>query len=262
MKKNNSFAVILLLAAVAVIGFPVLVTFLGALSSVLIPVLVIWLIYKIVSQLSKRTGTVNQSGRPPQMPHTAHSQTRNPAWKSTLKNHTRSMAQSVREQVQNAASGQRTQSKPSSKPPTPPRERQYGMHPFYQNALDSLERNTKIIPRRRKAVDGFLDELFGNSVMTKDRYKQVIGHAQQILEDNYEKAKRAIRLFDEDGEPTAERKEIINRYVQDSDDIIQCFEKVVNELIRLQQNQTLEQGDLLDDNLKNLAETTHYYQQH
>lgn len=273
--NNNGGAILIILVLIMIM--PALFSVIGGILSAILPVLVIYGIYKLFKLITQDQASKKQihvSGKN-QFGSGSHSQawsSQEPDWAVQMRKQAHEMAGTVKDNVkeqvrQSLRSIKENQTAGSQTPPKPPKSyagsySRPSMHPYYKRNLEQLERDTKVIPRREKAVNGFLEDLFGGSSLTKNRYKQVIDHAQDILEDNYAKAKKAIELFDNQSEPAPERREIIDRYVQDSDDIISSFEKVVNELIRIQQNETLEKGDVLDENLKNLAETTHYYQQH
>lgn len=130
---------------------------------------------------------------------------------------------------------------------------------FYERALEKLKRDSEVIPDRRHSIERFIRNTFGNSQITINRYLNVIDNAQKVLVANYEHAKSAIELFGSEKEATKERRELIEQYVRDSDEIVARFEDVVDELITMQTSKTIKEGDILDENLKNLAETTHLY---
>lgn len=131
--------------------------------------------------------------------------------------------------------------------------------PSYQKALDILKKDIRDIEQRETSVSSFLDDFFAGSTVSKSRYLQTIQNAKQRLETNYEKACQAVKLFG-NSEPTAERMEILNRYVQDSNEIMNKVEKVIDELITVQANDVISDGDVLDGLLDDLANTTSYYQ--
>ncbi len=132
-------------------------------------------------------------------------------------------------------------------------------HPFYTNALHELEEDIEIISSRKDKVYQLLEELFGASRITIERYRQVIDYSEETLKKNLREARKAISLFDDKAVPTPDHKQIIQKFVDNSHDIIESFEKVVLELLELQQNKTFSASDHLDENLDELARTTRYY---
>lgn len=129
----------------------------------------------------------------------------------------------------------------------------------YQQALNKLKADIDELDEREQTVSDFLDDFFAGSTVSKSRYISVIQSARKNLQTNYEKAQQAVKMFGK-SEPTKERMEILNRYVDDSADIINKVEKVIDELITVQQNDVISDGDTLDGLLDDLARTTSYYQ--
>ncbi len=132
-------------------------------------------------------------------------------------------------------------------------------HPFYTSSIQELENDIQVISSRKDKVYQLLDDLFGNSKITITRYRQVIDSSEKTLQMNLNEAKKAINLFDEYAVPTPEHQAIIQKFVDNSEDIVESFEKVVLELLELQQNRTFSASDHLDENLDELARTTRYY---
>lgn len=132
-------------------------------------------------------------------------------------------------------------------------------HASYQTALAQLQRDIREMETREKSVSSFLDDFFEDSTVSKTRYLTVLKNAHARMETNYEKAQQAVKLFGT-SEPTKERMEILNRYVQDSSEILKRVDRVINELITVQQNDVISDGDVLDSLLDDLADTTAYYQ--
>ncbi len=135
------------------------------------------------------------------------------------------------------------------------------MHPFYVKALSDLKKDIEVISSRKEKVFALLDDLFGGSTITIDRYRQVIDYSEQTLKKNLKEAEKAISVMDARQIPTPEHKAIIENFVSNSHDIVESFEKVVLELLELQQNRTLDASDHLDENLDELARTTRYYRE-
>ncbi|WP_323090301.1 hypothetical protein [Allobaculum sp. JKK-2023] len=130
--------------------------------------------------------------------------------------------------------------------------------PEYQALLNRLENNLEGVQSRSIAVSTLIDEYFEGSVISSSRYKDVMKSAVDVLETNYKNACQAVELFGASA-PTKARIQILQNYVDDSEDVVSSFDVVVNELVRLKQSSTIEKGDLLDQSLDELAATTAYY---
>ncbi len=130
--------------------------------------------------------------------------------------------------------------------------------PEYQALLNRLENNLEGVQSRSTAVFTLIDEYFEGSVISSSRYKDVMKSAIDVLETNYKNACQAVELFGTSA-PTKARIQILQNYVDDSEDVVSSFDVVVNELVRLKQSSTIEKGDLLDQSLDELAGTTAYY---
>ena len=133
------------------------------------------------------------------------------------------------------------------------------IRPEYARALAMLKNNLTELESREESVSDFLDDYFAGSTISKSRYLQVIQNAKHVLKTNYEKASQAVKLFG-NSVPTPERLEIMEKYVRDSQDVVNNLERVINELIKVQQSDVLNDGSKLDVLLDDLAATTSYYQ--
>lgn len=129
----------------------------------------------------------------------------------------------------------------------------------YQALLDRLQADKDSVEKRQEAVSKLIDNYFGGSMISAARYKQVMDNAEDVLEKNYENAQMAVDLFGS-SRVTKTRLQIIQNYVDDSSDIIANIDRVIDELLKVQQSSVLENGDLLDQKLNELASTTSYYQ--
>lgn len=129
----------------------------------------------------------------------------------------------------------------------------------YQQLLARLSENIDCVSARQKAVEKLIDDSFGASLISSSRYKQVMQNAQDVLKKNYENASQAVALFGS-SRPTQARLAILQNYVDDSDDVVANIDRVIDELLKLQQSSTIESGDALDSRLEELASTTVYYQ--
>ncbi len=128
----------------------------------------------------------------------------------------------------------------------------------YQVLLNRLENNLEGIKARSEAVSSLVDEYFGGSIISAARYKEVMKSAVEVLEANYQNACQAVELFGT-GAPTKARIEILQNYVEDSEEVVTSFDTVVDELLKLKQSSIIDEGDRLDQSLEELAGTTAYY---
>lgn len=128
----------------------------------------------------------------------------------------------------------------------------------YQVLLNRLENNLEGIKARSQAVSSLVDEYFGGSVISASRYKEVMKSAVEVLEANYQNACQAVELFGT-GAPTKARIQILQNYVDDSEEVVTSFDTVVDELLKLKQSSVIDEGDQLDHSLEELAGTTAYY---
>lgn len=137
--------------------------------------------------------------------------------------------------------------------------KQLDILPVYKERLMALNEFAVDLADRMDSMEYFLDEYFGNSNISKSRYLQVTKDAQKLLENNYKKATQAALMFGTKSKPTPERIQILDNYVNDSQDVADKMEIVINQLVAVQQNDTIRAGDILDASLEELARTTKYY---
>lgn len=129
----------------------------------------------------------------------------------------------------------------------------------YQTRLDQLQKYSVDLKERQSTVSEFLDDFFGQSEISKARYKNQIQEAINLVDRNLRKGTQAVKIFG-DSTVTEQRIEILDNYVEDSRDVHDKVEHVIDALIIAQQNNDIKDGDLLDERLEELASTTAYYQ--
>lgn len=128
----------------------------------------------------------------------------------------------------------------------------------YKVILKNLENIKKDAQNRYNSVEALIKEYFGDSTISVARYTDVLTKANEVLEQNYEHANKAVQLFGS-SKPTPARLEILTHYVHDSQDVLDKINQIVDELIRIHQSSSFEKGDVLDARLDELVQTTHYY---
>lgn len=128
----------------------------------------------------------------------------------------------------------------------------------YAVILKALENAKKDAQDRYVHVEDLIEEYFGDSKISVSRYTDVLQKANGVLDQNYQNAVRAIDLFGT-AMPTPARLEILNNYVHDSQDILFKIDQIVDELLRVHQSSSLDEGDFLDQRLDELVATTHQY---
>lgn len=133
------------------------------------------------------------------------------------------------------------------------------LHPIYQEDLKILRRHLEDLQARKAGVSSFLDSFFAGSAISKTRYTSVLQNAEHVLEANYNAAAKAAMMFG-NSIPTPEREQLMDRYVNDSTDVMNKIDGVINQLLKVQQSDVLSEGDTLDVLLDDLAATTSYYQ--
>lgn len=220
--------------------------------------------YGFIAYLIYRLFTRKQASRRKIPPHPRASNQAS-EWGRRVQNQVDHRFENAQSSASHSASGSYAQSAVSGRSASGThrsRQIQERVHPFYDSALRQLRENTQIIPKRRAAVHKFLDTAFSHSTISVARYEQVIDHAQQVLEQNCAQAEMALEMVDQSRAPDERRRQMVQNYIDNSQAIIDSFEHVVNELICLQQSETLEQGDVLEERLSELAQTTKYYQKH
>lgn len=149
-------------------------------------------------------------------------------------------------------------SKPKTSSAPKPRQRKSAIPKEYKVILKKLENIKKDAQDRYNSVEALLQEYFGDSAISIARYTDVLTKANDVLEQNYEHANNAVKLFGS-SKPTPARLEILTHYVHDSEDVLNKINQIVDELIRVHQSSSFEKGDVLDARLDELVQTTHYY---
>lgn len=130
----------------------------------------------------------------------------------------------------------------------------------YAVRLQELYDISEEMQERRQSVSGLLSDFFHDSVISIDRYQSVMNDAAETLKRNYQKASEAVRLFG-NSKVTPERIFMLDTYLNDSKDLMNKMERIIDELIRSQQTEVISDSDVLDPMLDSLAETTSLYRQ-
>lgn len=130
----------------------------------------------------------------------------------------------------------------------------------YRVILKTLENTQSDAKERYNHVEALIQEYFGDSKISVSRYTDVLTKANEVLEQNYQQANKAVQLFGT-SKPTEARLEILNHYVHDSQDILAKIDQIIDELIRVHQSASFDEGDVLDERLDELVQTTHFYAQ-
>lgn len=145
---------------------------------------------------------------------------------------------------------------------TPPKvkkkRKSSSIDPSYQYYLDLMDGYLEELNEKNQVLDDFLQEIFGNSQISKEKYVSQIRYARDYVEKNNKKAYQAVSLFGK-SPVSQDRLDILAKYSQDSLEVVNKVNHIINELILLDQQSILKNGDLLDESLNELAETTHYY---
>jgi hypothetical protein len=128
----------------------------------------------------------------------------------------------------------------------------------YTSYLIRMQELERELNEKTDTLNEYLETIFGHSEITKDKYRREILAAQNFMSEQKDKVEKTIRLFG-NSEETAERKEILNQYIYDSKTLVSQVDDVINELIKLEQSESIKDRSLLDESLSNLAHTTHYY---
>jgi hypothetical protein len=128
----------------------------------------------------------------------------------------------------------------------------------YASYLIRMQELEQELNEKTVTLNDYLETVFGHSQITIDKYNREIQAAENFMNEQMEKVEKTIKLFG-NGEETAERKEILNQYIYDAKSLIQQVDDVINELIKLEQSESIKDRSLLDESLSNLAKTTHYY---
>lgn len=148
--------------------------------------------------------------------------------------------------------------KPEPKPEVKKPEVEVEIPSAYQVYLNQLKQTLESYEERDDEFDQLLEDCFGGSQIAKARYSTVIDQARGLLKENYNRAEQAVELFRYSA-VTKERCEILQQYVDDSNEVAISIERVINELAKNRHHSTNEIHDTLNDSLKDLASTTSRY---
>lgn len=132
-------------------------------------------------------------------------------------------------------------------------------HPAYMEKLHQIESIAKKMQGRRHDIQEFLNSCFSGSVITRDRYSSIISDSIDVLQINARKARQAVRMFGSETAPTPERLAILDAYLDDSKDLENRLNRIIDELLKMQQKTTLADSNSLDDMLTSLKETAASY---
>ncbi|OLU45714.1 hypothetical protein [Faecalibaculum rodentium] len=151
----------------------------------------------------------------------------------------------------------RPQSMPSTgvRPPLP--EDRIAEYRSRIRELESLEHQAD---RRLAGMTEYLNQLFADSQITKDRYLDIVRKAEDITDVNLKKARTALAMF-ADGPVTPQRLEILDGYVQSSREMLAKIDGVVTELMRAEQSDQLRNTQHIEEAMNELKETARYYAQ-
>lgn len=148
---------------------------------------------------------------------------------------------------------------PKRKPKTTPAGSSR-INTYYLEALSAMEQNTVDLMEKKKTIYEFLDEFFGDSEISKNRYTSQIDYAMDFNNHNVEKMRMAVKMFGT-SEPTPERREMIEAYLRDSRQLVVNIDNIATALVKADQDSYLKNSDAVDIALQELAETTKYYKQ-
>lgn len=130
----------------------------------------------------------------------------------------------------------------------------------YQQRIEKLQMLEQQADRRLQSLTEYLDQLFADSTITKNRYAAIVNEAENVTDANLRKAQDAVRIFS--GSPvTAQRLEILDTYVQSSEAMISKIDDVITELIRSEQSYQKRSDQVVEEKMTELQETTKYYAQ-
>lgn len=130
----------------------------------------------------------------------------------------------------------------------------------YQQRIEKLQMLEQQADRRLHSLTEYLDQLFADSTITKNRYAAIVNEAENVTDANLRKAQDAVRIFS--GSPvTAQRLEILDTYVQSSEAMISKIDDVITELIRSEQSYQKRSDQVVEEKMTELQETTKYYAQ-
>lgn len=130
----------------------------------------------------------------------------------------------------------------------------------YQQRLDKLRDLEKQADKRLQSLTAYLDQLFADSTITKNRYAAIVNQAEDVTDANLKKAQEAVKMFAQ-SPVTAQRLEILDSYVESSQAMVTKIDDVITELIRSEQSYQKRSDRLVEEKMKELQETTKYYAQ-
>jgi hypothetical protein len=130
----------------------------------------------------------------------------------------------------------------------------------YRSRIRELESLEHQADRRLAGMTEYLNQLFADSQITKDRYLDIVRKAEDITDVNLKKARTALAMF-ADGPVTPQRLEILDGYVQSSREMLAKIDGVVTELMRAEQSDQLRNTQHIEEAMNELKETARYYAQ-
>lgn len=134
------------------------------------------------------------------------------------------------------------------------------IHPAYTRTLDELKSLADQLDRQFGQLDAFLDDFFGDSTISKNKYLSQVDLARKSAFNNLQKAENAVNLFGDSKPPTARRQEILNQYVESSRKTVEDVDAIIDELLRVDQSNTELTYEFLDENLDTLKRVTKQYE--
>ena len=130
----------------------------------------------------------------------------------------------------------------------------------YRSRIQELESLEKQADRRLESLTQYLNQIFSDSQITKDRYLDIVRKAEGITDVNLKKARTALAMF-ADGPVTPQRLEILDGYVDSSRQMLSRIDSVVTELMRAEQYGQLRDTQSIEEAMNELKETAKYYAQ-
>lgn len=127
----------------------------------------------------------------------------------------------------------------------------------YQSKLDQLKKLETEADKELASIAKYLDQLFADSTITKDRYMAIVKQAEEVTDKNLVKASQAVQLFG--SSVTKEREEILDGYIASSKAMIVKINDIITELIRSEQSYQIRNDQALEEKMNELKETTKYY---
>lgn len=128
----------------------------------------------------------------------------------------------------------------------------------YQKRIRELARLETEADQRLASLTEYLNQLFADSQITKDRYLSIVRKAETITDVNLEKARSALKLFGQ-GPVTSQRLEILDGYIESSREMLSRIDAVVTELMRAEQSHQIRSSQAIEEAMNELKETAKYY---